>query len=244
MEVHHHPQLEHKPKPWKEYLLEGLMIFLAVFMGFIAETIREGISDREHVKQLVMQLVEDLKTDTLSLEQLNKSENLQIAKNDTLMHILKQPLTQANKVKMQDLILFCYDVNSFHPANGAITAIKNELHLKSLSDTKLMSYIANYESIESFYQSLYVTQYQNLRGYLQPFLTQHFTTENLDVGTFNRKLLNSDLRNLTQNDMTQLASDVAIIKIVNRYLYHYNRDVKKKAEKLMQYAKKQFQVEE
>ncbi|MFB9842968.1 hypothetical protein [Mucilaginibacter ginsenosidivorans] len=23
MEVHHHPQLEHKPKPWKEYLLEG-----------------------------------------------------------------------------------------------------------------------------------------------------------------------------------------------------------------------------
>ena len=35
MEVHHHPDLHHKPKAWKEYLLEGLMIFLAVTMGFI-----------------------------------------------------------------------------------------------------------------------------------------------------------------------------------------------------------------
>jgi len=39
MEVHHHPELHHKHKPWKEYLLEGLMIFIAVMMGFIAEKI-------------------------------------------------------------------------------------------------------------------------------------------------------------------------------------------------------------
>jgi hypothetical protein len=45
MEVHH-PHLAHKEKPWKEYLLEGLMIFLAVSMGFIAENIREHISEQ------------------------------------------------------------------------------------------------------------------------------------------------------------------------------------------------------
>jgi hypothetical protein len=42
MEVHHHPEVE--KKTFKQYLLEGLMIFLAVFMGFIAENIREKIS--------------------------------------------------------------------------------------------------------------------------------------------------------------------------------------------------------
>ena len=35
MEVHHHPNLHHKRKPWKEYLLEGLMIFIAVTLGFL-----------------------------------------------------------------------------------------------------------------------------------------------------------------------------------------------------------------
>jgi hypothetical protein len=37
MEVHHHPHVE--KKSFKEYLLEGLMIFVAVTMGFFAETI-------------------------------------------------------------------------------------------------------------------------------------------------------------------------------------------------------------
>src|SRR5665213_2831004 len=68
MEVHHHPQLEHKPKPWKEYLLEGLMIFLAVFMGFIAENIREKISDHEREKQYMESLVKDLASDTVGLK--------------------------------------------------------------------------------------------------------------------------------------------------------------------------------
>jgi hypothetical protein len=35
MEVHHHPNLHHEKKPWKEYILEGLMIFFAVTMGFL-----------------------------------------------------------------------------------------------------------------------------------------------------------------------------------------------------------------
>ncbi|HJP61786.1 MAG TPA: hypothetical protein VJ844_00005, partial [Mucilaginibacter sp.] len=46
MEVHHHPDLHHKPKPWKEYLLEYLMIFLAVMTGFFAESFREHLGDK------------------------------------------------------------------------------------------------------------------------------------------------------------------------------------------------------
>src|SRR5215471_10604418 len=43
MEVHHHPHVE--KKNLKEYLLEGLMIFIAVTMGFFAENIREHFAD-------------------------------------------------------------------------------------------------------------------------------------------------------------------------------------------------------
>src|SRR5437762_1603799 len=45
MEVHHHPHVE--KKNFKEYLLEGLMIFLAVTMGFFAESLRENVSNHE-----------------------------------------------------------------------------------------------------------------------------------------------------------------------------------------------------
>ncbi len=58
MEVHHHPEVEHKG--FKEYLLEGLMIFLAVMMGFIAENIRESITEHNRAKEYAETMVEDL----------------------------------------------------------------------------------------------------------------------------------------------------------------------------------------
>src|SRR5580693_2342601 len=66
MEVHHHPEVE--KKGFKEYVLEGLMIFIAVFMGFIAENIREKVTDHEREKQYMESLVKDLASDTASLE--------------------------------------------------------------------------------------------------------------------------------------------------------------------------------
>ena len=66
MEVHHHPKVE--KKNFKEYLLEGLMIFIAVTIGFFAEKIRENISDREKEKDLMQSLIIDLKEDSATIE--------------------------------------------------------------------------------------------------------------------------------------------------------------------------------
>jgi hypothetical protein len=68
MEVHHHPNLHHEKKPWKEYILEGLMIFLAVMMGFFAESFRERIADHEREQQYMESLVRDLALDTIALK--------------------------------------------------------------------------------------------------------------------------------------------------------------------------------
>src|SRR5579864_3422643 len=65
MEVHHHPSVE--KKSFKEYLLEGLMIFIAVTLGFIAEQIREGFFERRIQKEYIFSFYEDLKTDTAKI---------------------------------------------------------------------------------------------------------------------------------------------------------------------------------
>ena len=68
MEVHHHPHVE--KKSFKEYMLEGLMIFLAVTMGFFAENLREHFSDKKNEKQIIIALKKDLEKDTLLLHDL------------------------------------------------------------------------------------------------------------------------------------------------------------------------------
>src|SRR5579872_1164185 len=77
MEVHHHPEVE--KKGFKEYILEGLMIFLAVTMGFFAETIREGISDRAKGHEYIRSFVQDLKSDTASFSYLISFDGKKVA---------------------------------------------------------------------------------------------------------------------------------------------------------------------
>lgn len=88
MEVHHHPQLEHKPKPWKEYLLEGLMIFLAVFMGFIAENIRESYTEHKKAQAYATTMATDLAVDTTQLKNYLAYYSFAKMNIDTLMKLL------------------------------------------------------------------------------------------------------------------------------------------------------------
>src|SRR5580658_7068297 len=122
MEVHHHPEVE--KKGIKEYILEGLMIFIAVTMGFFAESIRENITNGEHVKQLTMQLVGDLKNDTANLQENIIYETKLNKKEDSLFTLLQQPLKKIDTKILQSLISKNYNVKLFYPTLGAITAIK------------------------------------------------------------------------------------------------------------------------
>ncbi len=63
MEVHAHSH-PHGKKNWKSYLWEFLMLFLAVFCGFLAENQREHMVERQRERQYMITLLEDLKSDS------------------------------------------------------------------------------------------------------------------------------------------------------------------------------------
>jgi hypothetical protein len=67
MEVHKHPHGVTHKKKWTEYLLEFLMIFLAVTMGFIAENIREETVNHKKEREFVKNMLKDLVSDTSEL---------------------------------------------------------------------------------------------------------------------------------------------------------------------------------
>jgi hypothetical protein len=62
MEVHHHahdPAAPHHKKNWKSYFWEFLMLFLAVFCGFLAEYQLEHKIERDRGKQYTYSFYED-----------------------------------------------------------------------------------------------------------------------------------------------------------------------------------------
>jgi hypothetical protein len=68
MEVHAHT---HTPrKKWTHYLWEFLMLFLAVFCGFLAENQREHYVEHLREKQYIRSLISDVKTDTVNIAKM------------------------------------------------------------------------------------------------------------------------------------------------------------------------------
>jgi len=95
MEVHHHSHESHGNPPagragknWKSYFWEFLMLFLAVFCGFLAEYQLEHKIERDREKQYINSILEDLTEDTSALSYtINAYGELQ-KKNDTLIRLL------------------------------------------------------------------------------------------------------------------------------------------------------------
>ena len=134
MEVHHHPHVE--KKSFKEYLLEGLMIFLAVSMGFIAENVREYFTDKEREHQYIEAFVKDLKADTASLNRNIKGNIRKEVGLDSLIIISHSDLTkQENAKKFIEFFLRSTGIPTHNPRLSAITQLKNTGSLR-LVDNK------------------------------------------------------------------------------------------------------------
>ena len=67
MEVHHH---SHKPKNWKEYITEFIMLFAAVTLGFLAENLREHQIMEHRVEQNKIAILKDLQADSTTIARI------------------------------------------------------------------------------------------------------------------------------------------------------------------------------
>lgn len=94
MEVHHHshpsPSSGHRKK-WTHYFWEFLMLFLAVFCGFLAEYQLEHKIEKDKELQFIKSLTTDLQDDVKGLDAIIVSEREAIAKLDTLIDLLNNP---------------------------------------------------------------------------------------------------------------------------------------------------------
>ena len=91
MDTHAH-HLHHAPgKKFRHYLYEFLMLFLAVFCGFLAENLREYQVERNREKQYMGSLISDLKDDTLIITKHIASLEKSIILLDSLSILLDSP---------------------------------------------------------------------------------------------------------------------------------------------------------
>jgi predicted transcriptional regulator with HTH domain len=151
MEVHHHPQVE--KKNFKEYVLEGLMIFLAVTMGFIAENLREYLSDNSKEKEYIVNIKSDLRSDTVNLNIWLPAMQNNIAGFDSLINLLQL----SDTTKGNDLYYFtrlATRTRLFESNDNTILELKSSGNFRLIHNKALLNGFINIEKMKSRYFKL------------------------------------------------------------------------------------------
>jgi len=91
MEVQKHPHHVTHKKKFSEFLLEFFMLFLAVFLGFLAENFREHQVAKEKERTHMENVLEDLKADTAIYNNYTENNKDLFRSIDTLIYLLKSP---------------------------------------------------------------------------------------------------------------------------------------------------------
>ena len=163
MEVHHHPHVE--KKSLKEYLLEGLMIFLAVSMGFVAENIREKISEHEIEKRNIEIIVDNLKEDTDRLTKIINHSSQRILLLDSIVTFQHHLMKDRNEIKkFASLFLRSSRINLFITNKAAFEQMKSSGSLRLIKSKKVLDSLFKYtydnDRIE--FNSAYISENSNL----------------------------------------------------------------------------------
>jgi hypothetical protein len=242
MEVHHHPHVE--KKNFKEYFLEFLMIFLAVTMGFFAESIRENIGNNEHAKLLTEQLIKDMNADTLQLQRIIEEETILANKMDTLFFLFQQPVANADIKNIQRLMVDAWSVKLFHSSSGAMSAIEKELNIKQFSSSRMPELIARYEALINLDKETENLILRMGEQNLESFFYTHFTPANIHK-LFNDSVpaIDNKMRNIVQNDFDELSVKLELMKAIVIGLVQNDKDLKEAAVKIIAYARKQYNLE-
>lgn len=172
MEVHHHPHVE--KKSLKEYILEGLMIFIAVSMGFVAESIRESIADHEKEEQFMKGMVYDLKKDTANLSRAINGNQLGLLKIDTFLVLMNNP---DKKTASFDLFRLAYSVSNsptFKNAKTTLVQLKSSGSLRLIKNMEIATAITNYD-----------LDLETLNGQSEAVLLKNRSIQELEIETMN-----------------------------------------------------------
>ncbi|MEK0443146.1 MAG: hypothetical protein RL403_2124 [Bacteroidota bacterium] len=129
----------------KEYLLEFLMLFLAVSMGFIAENIREQINEKRRAHEMIVAFRKDVEQNQYLLDSLIERNTAQIHYMDSLSHTIGfngQPL---------DLQKFSAELNlwmyRFMNRKNNFEQMKSVGTLRNIKDFDLLDQILTYEQM-------------------------------------------------------------------------------------------------
>ncbi len=165
MEVHSHTHTARKK--WTHYLWEFIMLFLAVFCGFLAENIREHSIEKKRARQFLQSMLLDVRTNIKNLDSLLHQDSNIIKTSDAMLKWLQaDSATIDRKAFAQNMgavwirmFLVRKETYEQMKSSGSLRYVGNINFLKSMMEYDRIINFAMFRNLEFekvYYQELFI----------------------------------------------------------------------------------------
>jgi len=247
MEVHHHTQTPRKK--WTHYLWEFLMLFLAVFCGFLAENLREHFIEQRREKQYVISFIEDLKSDISNYNRQIRYRTISQNRADSLVILLLSP----ERNKHVDSIYVCVERvgrgNLFFYSDRTIQQLKNSGDMRLIRNQVASNLIMQYDQLVRDMQHFelireeILTRFRETSSYILDAAIFYSMTDTSSEMSINKPKGNSKLFSDNPETINRLCYWANRFRIANQQVIVKQTDLKNSAIRIMEFLRKVYKLE-
>ena len=229
MEVHHHSH--HGKKKWTEYFWEFLMLFLAVFAGFLAENQREHYVEHQREKEYARALYDEFYADSIIFSNKIKGRLDKEKDCDYLIRYIRDSsLTNLPRDFYPAYTVVFYLITSytFEPKDGILNQLKSSGSLRYFKSPSLQKLFGDISVYINNVRDRNDQEYQYFSNPIKPFDLKHYDfnwmneLRKMDENGYNMDLINqyrkgnnvihADILNLDSFDKGETINMIAFYK--------------------------------
>lgn len=252
MEVHHHGHV-HEKKKWREYVFQFLMLFLAVFLGSLAENRREHGIERHREKDYMESLLTDIKNDSTTSELLDANIFSQVKKIDNLQTLFTYDL-RTGPYK-DSLVRECYalttSILTFYPEffnERTISQLLSSGNMRLIKKQGVADSIMEYHSYIKFVEvqkQLYVSSVNSCSQSMYNVFDITYLKSIMQNDTLYQQDISGIPVKLLTTDPAELKKFIALLENTKLVAYTYRgllTDMTHKANRLYLYLRDRYKI--
>ncbi len=250
METHAH-RTHHggDKKKWTHYFWEFLMLFLAVFCGFLAENFREHQVEHHREVKFTRSLSSDLESDISRLKTIIELRNERAKMLDSFIRVLNsnEALQHSNDLYYYNAFATRGVAFRFTPVDGTMQQLKNAGNLRLIRNSVVSDSIISYDvSIRAFVwgtndEENIMATYRNIaEGVFDGVVLNNMRDE--DNNNVNRISYNPPLR-LPEDARYRLNYRIHMLTVFNKTMRVEARKLLAKATNLNGLLKNEYHLE-
>ncbi|HET9432277.1 MAG TPA: hypothetical protein VFO37_00910 [Chitinophagaceae bacterium] len=210
MDVHAHTHIPaSRKKKWTHYFWEFLMLFLAVFCGFLAEYQLEHVIENQREKKYAVSLMEDLMKDTTELNAVILFWEKYNSRIDTMRNEIEEEPTERNPLLLYQCAARQQNNNTFSYHDRTIKQLKNSGNFRLIRKKVVTDSLVEYDGLIENTISNIQASYNNLSDQRREMQDQLFNSK------FYRLVYNLNVDSAAKQE----PQIIAIIKEKKKYYF-------------------------